>query len=309
MTQRIVIAGGSGMIGRALAADLAVAGADVVILSRSIGTTVAEIPGVRQATWSGRAAQAGARGRWIEECDGAAAIVNLSGANLAGGRWTARRKRELTSSRLEPTRALVAAIGLARTKPRVLVQASGVSLYGPRGDDPVDESQPPGRGFLADLAVAWEAASAPVEAEGVRRVLLRSGAVLTTAGGALAKMLPAFRLGLGGPLGSGRQWFPWIHLADEVGAIRFLIERDDLGGPFNLVAPSTATQREFARALARALRRPGFLKVPAFALRALFGELAEILLTGQRAIPKRLLDAGFAFRFPTLPAALGDLVG
>ena len=308
MTERIVIAGGSGMIGRALAADLAVAGADVVILSRAEeGAT--DPPGVRRALWTGGPPRAGVHERWVEECDGATAIVNLAGANLAGGRWSARRKRELISSRIEPTRALVAAIGLARAKPRVLVQASGVSLYGPRGDDPVDESQPPGRGFLSDLATAWEAASAPVEADGVRRVLLRSGAVLTTAGGALAKMLPAFRLGLGGPLGSGRQWFPWIHLADEVGAIRFLIERDDLAGAFNLVAPGAATQRELARELARALHRPGFLKVPAFALRTLFGELAEILLTGQRAIPKRLLDAGFAFRFPTLPAALADLVG
>jgi uncharacterized protein (TIGR01777 family) len=309
VTERIVIAGGSGMIGRALATDLAVAGADVVVLSRSIGDAGSDPPGVRRTTWSGQPPKGGAPERWLEECDGAAAIVNLSGANLAGRRWSARRKRELTSSRIEPTRALVAAVGLARVKPRVLLQASGVNFYGARGDSPLDESEPPGRGFLSDLCVAWESASAPVETAGVRRVLLRSGAVLTPAGGALAKMLPAFRLGLGGPLGRGRQWFPWIHLADEVGAIRFLIERRDLSGPFNLVAPGVASQREFARTLARTLNRPGFLKVPAIALRTLFGELAEILLEGQRAVPRRLLDAGFAFRFPDLSSALSDLVG
>lgn len=304
MAGQVVIAGGSGLIGRALAAGLAADGAEVVVLTRAPRAATPPRPGVRLVTWDGRTAAG-----WGSECEGAAAVVNLAGENLAAGRWSAARKRRLAASRLEPTGALVAAVAAAARRPAVYVQASGVSLYDPRAETPADESAPAAAGFLADLVVAWEEASRAIAALGVRRVLLRSGVVLARAGGALPRMLPPFRLGLGGPLGDGRQAFPWIHLADEVAAIRFLLGRADLAGAFNLVAPDPVTNEQFSRALARALRRPCLLRVPGAALRLALGEMADVVLSGPRVSPRRLLEAGFRFRFPALPAALADLVG
>jgi uncharacterized protein (TIGR01777 family) len=303
VNERIVVAGGSGLIGRALTRELARSGAEVVVLSRAPGGG-GELPaGARWASWDGRTA-----GGWWSECEGAAAVVNLAGENVASGRWTAARRRRLLASRIHTTDAVVSAISLARTKPRVLVQASAVGYYGARGDAGIDEDAAPGEGFLPELSQAWEAASEPVETHGVRRVLLRTGIVLARGGGALAKMLPIFRLGLGGPLGDGRQWLPWIHLADEVAAIRFLLDRQELAGPFNLAAPEPATNESFSRALARALGRPCFARVPAAALRLAVGEMAQVLLSGQKVRPRRLIEAGFAFRFPRLESALADLL-
>ena len=298
----MVVAGGSGRIGGALVAELAAAGYEVVVLSRRPGAS--GTPGARRVEWDGRSA-----GAWAEELEGAAGVVNRAGEDIAGGRWTARRKRLLLASRLATTGALVDAIRQARRRPAALLQASAVGYYGDGGDRELDESSPPGVGFLSGICVAWEEASAPVEALGVRRVLLRTGLVLAREGGALPEMARPFRLGLGGPLGSGRQWMPWIHLADEIGAIRFLLERGDVRGPFNLVAPAPATNEEFSRALARALRRPCLLRAPAAALRLALGEMAEMLLAGQRLAPRRLAEAGFPFRFPALDGALADLLG
>lgn len=303
MTQgKVVVAGGSGRIGGALVAELAAAGYEVVVLSRRPGAS--GIAGARRVEWDGRSA-----GAWAAELEAAAGVVNLAGEDIAGGRWTARRKRLLLDSRLATTGALVDAIRQARRRPAALLQASAVGYYGDGGDRELDESSPPGVGFLSGICVAWEEASAPVEALGVRRVLLRTGLVLAREGGALPEMARPFRLGLGGPLGSGRQWMPWIHLADEIGAIRFLLERGDVRGPFNLVAPAPATNEEFSRALARALRRPCLLRAPASALRLALGEMAEMLLAGQRLAPRRLAEAGFPFRFPALDGALADLLG
>jgi uncharacterized protein (TIGR01777 family) len=301
---RVLIAGGSGLVGRALAAALAADGAEVVVLSRSAAGGPPLAAGVRHARWDGRSAAG-----WRSECEGAAAIVNLAGENVGAGRWTTARKRRLVASRLEPTRALVEAITAASRRPAVLLQASAVGFYGARGPEAIDEDAPAGSGFLSGLAAEWEEAARPVEALGLRRVLLRTGLVLAREGGALAKLLRPFRLGLGGPLGDGRQWMPWIHLADEVGAIRFLLERADLAAAFNLTAPEPVPNLEFSRALARELRRPCFARVPASVLRVALGEMAEILLTGQRALPRRLLAAGYRFRFERLEAALADLVG
>jgi uncharacterized protein len=192
--------------------------------------------------------------------------------------------------------------------PAVVVQASGIGYYGDTGDQEIGEDHPPGGDFLAEVAIAWEASTAEVETLGVRRVVLRTGVVLDREGGALAKMLPLFRLGLGGPLGGGRQWFPWIHMADEVGAILFLLATAAASGPFNLCAPRPVQNRDFARTLGRQLRRPSILPAPAPALRLALGELAEALLTGQRAHPHRLLAAGYPFRHPDLPEALADLL-
>lgn len=303
MAGRILIAGGSGLVGRALAASLAAAGSDVVVLSRS---EVAPRParGVRFVRWDGLTPVG-----WEAECEGARAIVNLAGENVGAGRWTKARKQLLVTSRLEPTRALIEAIAEAAHRPGVLIQGSAVGYYGAQGDQGLTEEAPAGRGFLPELAVAWEEASRPVEALGVRRVLARTGLVLAREGGALAKMLPPFRLGLGGPLGSGRQWMSWIHLADQVAALRFLLEREDLAGAFNLAAPEPASNAEFSQALAGALGRPCFARVPALALRLALGEMAGIVLAGQRAMPRRLHQAGYRFRFTAIGAALADLVG
>jgi uncharacterized protein (TIGR01777 family) len=183
-----------------------------------------------------------------------------------------------------------------------------VGYYGPHGDDPVTESTPPGSDFLGRLAVAWEDSTREAEALGVRRPVIRTGVVLTTAGGSLPRLMLPFRFFVGGPLGSGRQWLPWIHIDDEVAAIRFLIEHPSATGPFNLCAPNPVTNREMARTLGRALRRPAFFPVPAFALRLLLGEMSVVVLEGQRQLPARLLDLGFTFRHPELEPALADLV-
>ncbi len=302
--RRVVLAGGSGLVGLRLAAELGAAGFEVVILSRS-DRSGRELPaGVRLARWDGRTPEG-----WWPLVDGAAAVVNLSGENVGDGRWTPQRKALLATSRLEPTRAVVAAIELAPAKPEVLLQASAVGFYGARGDQPIDESAGAGRGFLPELSIAWESASAPVEAQGVRRVLLRTGIVLAREGGALPKMLPIFRLGLGGPLGSGRQGFSWIHAADVSGAIRFLLGRADLDGPFNLTAPGPVDNETFSRGLAEVLGRPCFARVPGAVLRLAVGEMAEVLLSGQFVLPSRLVAAGFEFRQPQLEGALADLVG
>lgn len=298
----VVVAGGSGRIGRALVAELVAAGREVVVLSRRGPEGAA--PGARGVAWDGRTV-----GAWAAALEGASAVVNLAGEDIAGGRWTAARKGRLRASRLEPTAALVAAIGHARRPPGALLQASAVGYYGDRRDEPLDESSTPGAGFLADLCVAWEAASAPADGAGVRRILVRTGLVLAREGGALPAMARPFRFGVGGPLGDGRQWLPWIHVADEIGALRFLLEQGGASGPYNLVSPAPLTNEAFSRALARALRRPCLLRAPGAALRLGLGEMAQMLLGGQRVAPRRLLEAGYRFRYPTLDPALADLLG
>jgi len=299
---RVIITGGTGLIGRALVADLTKDDHETIVLSRRPERAAGLPAEVRVERWDAQTAEG-----WGSLADGADALVNLAGENIAG-RWTASRKRRIRESRLNAGRAVVQAVELAGVKPRVVVQASGAGYYGPRGDEEVVEEEPPGSDFLGQLAIEWEASTAPVERMGVRRAVIRSGAVLSTEGGAFPPMLLQSRLFLGGPLGSGRQWLPWIHIADEARAIRFLIENERAQGPFNLVAPYPLTSVEFNRALGRVMRRPAFMPVPAFALRLLAGEMSTVLLDGQRAIPRRLLDLGFAFRFPKAEEALRDLL-
>lgn len=305
---RIIITGGTGLIGRALAADLAGDNHEVVVLSRR-PEQVAGLPaGVRAERWDARTAAG-----WGALADGADAIVNLAGESIAGeglipNRWTAKRKRRIRDSRLNAGRAVTQAVEAATHKPRVVIQASGAGYYGPHGDEQVTEETPAGNDWFEQVAVEWEASTAPVEALGVRRAIIRSGVVLSTEGGALPRLLLPFRFFAGGPLGSGRQWLPWIHIADEVGAIRFLIENPTASGPFNLTAPNLLTNAEFSRVIGRVLRRPAFVPVPAFALRLLLGEMSMVLLEGQKAIPRRLQEMGFTFRFPEAEAALRDLL-
>ena len=300
---RVLVTGGSGLIGRAVTAELAAAGWEVVVLSRHPEQVRGLPAGARAAGWDGRTAEG-----WGSLADGAAGIVHLAGESIAGGRWTAVRKRQLRDSRVDSTQAVVAAVAAAAVKPRFLLQASGMDYYGAGGDEPVSEDRPPGEGFLPELCVEWEAASAPVEEMGVRRAMLRTSLVLAADGGALPRMALPFRLFVGGPVGSGRQVVSWIHLVDEVAAIRLLAERDDARGPFNLAAPEAVTNAEFSAALARVLHRPNLFRVPAFVLHLALGELAEAVLTGRRVVPAALARLGFAFRFPRLVPALRDLL-
>jgi uncharacterized protein (TIGR01777 family) len=234
-------------------------------------------------------------------------VVNLAGEPLVGRRWTAVRRRALEDSRVRLTADLVRAIDVAATKPRVLVSASAVGWYGDRGDERLTEASAPGDDYLAQLCRRWEDAAVVARRSGVRVVLSRTGVVLGTGGGALAPMLLPFRLGLGGPIGSGRQYFPWIHLDDFTAMVAAALSDDRYEGPINAVAPQEATSREFTAALGRALHRPAVLPAPAFALRAIFGEAATVLLASQRAVPRALLDRGFPFAFPNLDRALGSI--
>lgn len=304
---RVLITGGTGLIGSALAAELAQAGHEVIVLTRNPDKAQGLPAGVRAERWDGRTAQG-----WGHLADGAGAIVNLAGASIAGegflpSRWTPERKRLILQSRLDAGRAVVDAVQAAAHKPGVVIQSSGIGIYGFAGDRVLDESTPAGADWLAQVAVQWEAATAPVEAMGVRRAIIRTAVVFSRAGGVLPLMLLPFRLFVGGPIGGGRQYVPWIHIADEVGAIRFLIENPDASGPFNLVAPDVMTNAEVSRIIGQVLRRPSWFPLPAFAMRLLFGEVATLLLEGQRALPKRLQEFGYRFRFPTLEGALRDL--
>jgi len=303
-TKRIVITGGSGFIGRALSRALLARGYQVVIVSRGpsrapAGSPDGPVPAF--AHWDA----ASARG-WGHLAGGAYGLVNLAGEDVARGRWTAQRKRLILESRLHAGQAMVEAVRQAEVKPRVFIQSSGVGYYDATEQAPIDETAPPGRGFLSGLAVRWEASTSAVEAMGVRRAIIRTGLVLGKNGGLLPRMLLPFKLFVGGSLGSGQQGFPWVHLEDAVKAIIFLLEHPEARGPFNLTAPESVSNEQFSQALAKALKRPCGMAVPAFALRLALGrEMAdELLLTGCRPFPKRLLELGYMFEHPKLAEAL-----
>ncbi len=305
---RTIITGGTGLIGRALAAELASAGYEVILLSRRPEQAAGLPSGVRAERWDGRTADG-----WGKLADGAAAIVNLAGENLAGegffpSRWTPERKERIVRSRLNAGAAVVEAVKAAAVKPRVVIQSSGIGVYGPRQDEELSEEASVGSDFLATLAVQWEASTAEVEALGVRRAVIRTGAVLSRAGGALTRMVLPFRLFAGGWFGNGRQWLSWIHEADQAEAIRFLIENSQASGLFNLCAPQPLTGRDFGRCIGRVMGRPAFLPVPAIVMRLAFGEVTTVVLDGQRVLPKRLLNLGFRFRFPDAESALRELL-
>jgi uncharacterized protein (TIGR01777 family) len=304
---RVLITGGSGLIGAALSTNLAADGNEVIVLSRAPERATGLAAGVRAERWDGRTGDG-----WAALADGADAIVNLAGSKISGdgllpSRWTAERKRLIRESRVNAGRAVVDAVRQVSHKPRAVIQASGIGVYGARGDEPVAEDGTPGSDFLASFgAREWEPSTAPVEAMGVRRAIIRTGVVLSRIDGALRPMLLQFRLFAGGPIGNGKQWTSWIHLQDEARAIRFLIENESARGAFNLAAPQAVPNAQFARTLGHVMGRPSWLPLPGFAMRAAFGEVTDLLLTGQRVVPQRLLDAGFQFRFPGLEGALRD---
>lgn len=296
---RVVIGGASGLIGAALTAELRGAGHAVQRLVRRPAQAVDEI------AWHPETGQ-------IDQpsLEGADAVVHLGGESIAAGRWTPARKAALRRSRVESTSLLAGAIAKLAARPAVFLCASAIGYYGDRGDEVLDESAPPGRGFLPEVCVAWEDATRVAANAGVRTVLARLGIVLARDGGALATMLTPFRLGVGGVLGDGRQYMSWVALRDVIAALRFLLDTNELRGPVNVTAPTPVTNREFTRTLGRALRRPTVLPAPGFAIRALFGEMGQaLLLSGARVVPAALQRAGFRFGAPTLDAALQQELG
>ncbi len=310
---RVIITGGTGLIGKALTQNLVGGGHEVIVLSRNPGKHQEELlPGVQLAAWDGRTSAG-----WGGLVEGADVIVNLAGESLAGEsfqalitkRWTVDQKRRILESRLNAGRAVVQAVRNARQKPRILIQASAVGYYGSRGDEILTEDSSPGSDFTAQVCQAWEASTAEVEQMGVRRAVIRTcGVVLSLEGGAFPFMLLPFRFFVGGPLGSGRQWFSWMHIADEVAAIRFLIDHSDASGPFNLASPELLTNAEFSQLLGKVMKRPSFFPTPAIMLRLLFGEKAEVLLGSQREAVLRMQEMGFRWQFPSAEAALQDLL-
>ncbi|MDT0615320.1 TIGR01777 family oxidoreductase [Streptomyces lancefieldiae] len=290
---RVAVAGASGLIGSALVRSLAADGHEVVRLVRRAPRDADE---VRWDPENGRVDAAALAG-----CD---AVVNLAGAGVGDRRWTDAYKTRIRSSRVHGTTALAEAVASLERPPRVFVNGSAIGFYGETGDRAVDESAPPGEGFLPSLCVEWEAAAAPAREAGVRTVFARTGLVVASGGGAWGRLFPLFRAGLGGRLGDGSQYWSFVALHDEVAAIRHLLDREDLSGPFNLTAPHPLTNREITAAMGRVLHRPTLFAVPAPVLRAALGDMAGDVLGSARVLPTRLLESGFRFAFPEIDGAI-----
>lgn len=301
---RIIITGGTGLIGSALCQNLLVDNHEVIVLTRNPGKKDAVPNGVKLVQWDAKTAEG-----WTELADGADAIVNLAGEGIADSRWTPEQKKRIRESRLNAGQAVVEAVRAANPKPKMVIQASGIDYYGSRGDTLLTEQSPLGSEYLAQVCFDWEASTASVERLGVRRAVIRTGIVLSTEGGALPKILLPFKLFAGGPLGSGKQYWPWIHIDDEIRAIRFLIETENAAGAFNLTAPTPTENREFARQVGSAMGRPAFVPAPSPALKVGLGDMSQMLLDSHRAIPEHLQQLGFEFKYPTLDKALEDLLG
>lgn len=298
----IIVTGGMGFIGNALVERLLQERHNVILLTRN-PVKVQSRPNLRMEKWDAKTI-----GPWEEVVHSADAVINLAGEIIAGKRWTKRQKEVILGSRVDATRVLVRAIEQASKKPSLLVSASAVGYYGsvPLGDVP--ESFPRGSDFLADVCGRWEEEALAAAKSGVRVVTPRLGVVLAHDGGALARMLLPFKLFVGGPFGDGKQWFPWIHRDDVVEGILFLLRSSTISGAVNFVAPEPLTMKEFSRRIGGILRRPSWAPVPSLALRILLGEMADMLLTGQRVIPKKLTDAGYVFRYPSLTEALREIL-
>jgi uncharacterized protein len=300
---KILVTGSTGLVGTALAHKLAGAGHTVCRLVRPESAVREGTPGGFDVAWNPATGELGGAGV------GADAVVNLSGASIAAGRWSAERKALLRSSRLDTTRALVAAFAKMNARPSVLVSASAIGIYGNRGDEVVTEESQAGSDFLATLAKGWEAEAVRAEALGIRVVLARFGIILARHGGALAKMMLPFKLGAGGKIGSGRQWMSWITLEDTVEILRLALENAAVRGVVNVVAPNAAPNSEFTTELAKAMHRPAFFPAPAFAVRLALGEMADaLLLSSQRVAPQKLQQLGYRFLHPDLPTALSAVL-
>jgi uncharacterized protein (TIGR01777 family) len=305
---RIVVAGGSGMLGSRLTATWLDMGEDVTVLTRNATRITGKLaPGATARTWNPPVVDA----ELIEVLRGADAVVNLAGASIGGRPWTPSRKRAILQSRLDATNAVVDAIGRlpAADRPKVLVNSAGIDIYGDRPDGELTEESQPGDSFLAGVVVAWEAAARAAEPLGVRVVTARTALIIAPEALAWRLVLLPFRLFVGGPLGSGRQRFTWIHVDDAVGLYDLAVRNGSISGPVNMVAPEVPTQRELARAIGRAMHRPAFFPAPAFLLRFVLWGQADLVLHGRVAVPAKALAAGYEFRHPTVESALREVIG
>ena len=296
----IVVAGGTGFIGRALCGALSQEGHRVTILTRNAGSSERHLEKTQLSVeWTGQNI-----GPWEQALDGADAVINLAGAPIADARWTPARKQLLIDSRVHTTRIIVEAMSRRSSKPRVLISASGIGYYGASDDRVLDEGAARGQGFLADLCLAWEAEALRAAECGARVVTLRTGMVLEQDGGALPKMLLPFRFFAGGPIMPGGQWVSWIHRRDHIGLIQWALTTATVSGPINVVAPEPVTMKTFCEVLGRVIHRPSWLPVPRFALDMLLGELGTLMTTGQRVTPAKAMAGGYRFQYPTLEPAL-----
>jgi len=301
---KILVTGSSGLVGRALGQTLARAGHTVCRLVRPQGAAGEGASEGFAVAWNPATGELGGAGV------GADAVVNLAGASIAGGRWSAQRKEQLRASRIDTTRALVNALARMNARPSVLVSASAIGIYGNRGDETLTEESKPGTDFLAALAQEWEVEALKAEALGIRVVLARFGIILAREGGALPKMVRPFKFGAGGKLGSGQQWMSWVAIEDVVGILRFTIESNSARGPINIVSPQPLQNAEFTKVLAKAMRRPALFPAPAFALRLALGEMADaLLLASQRVQPRAIEKLGYRFQYADLNSALAIVLG
>lgn len=299
---RVLVAGGTGYIGRRLVSELLDAGHEVCVLTRSQAKAQKLLDAsCRIVEWD-----LNPESTWAEEIASADALVNLSGENLASGRWSEKRQRLFLQSRIDSTRALVEAVRNARQRPKVLINSSAIGFYPAFDEKKITEETPPGKHFLASLCTQWESEALKIKQFHVRVVLLRIGLVIGPDSGLLKKMLPPFRLGLGGPLGSGRQWMSWIHVDDVVGLILLALQDAHIEGPINATAPGAVRNREFTATLAHVLHRPAFFRVPAFALKLALGEQGNAALMSQRVLPEKALYHGYNFRYTDIGTALRD---
>ena len=298
---KMVIAGASGFIGSMLAQRLSQRGDTLLLLSRRLQPSTPG-PNTKWLVW-----EPGKSGPWEEAMDGADGVINLAGEGIAEKRWTAERKERIRASRIESTLALVSAMARGKSKPQFLINASAVGYYGSRGDETLTEESAPGKDYLAQVCVAWETEAKKAQDLGVRVALLRTGIVLAKGKGALAKMVTPFKFFVGGPLGSGQQWMPWVHIEDEIGLILFLMENGKAQGSFNTTAPNPVTMEEFCKGLGKVLNRPAWASVPASLLTLLLGEMADVVLGSQRALPKAAEKLGYNFKYPTITEALESL--
>lgn len=299
---RVFVTGGTGLVGGRLVSKLLERGDKPVVLTRRPDAAKTLLPG-ECAVVAGDPVEAGPWQDHVKDCD---AVVHLAGEGVFNRRWSAAFKETLRSSRINSTANVAAALA-ARPQGKILVNASAIGYYGPHGDEEITERNPAGADFLAQLCIDWEKATQPAGDKGVRTAIVRVGVVLDRAGGALKKMLTPFKMFVGGPIGSGKQYVSWIHHEDMVGLILFALDTAAASGPLNATAPNPLTNKDFSKALGRALHRPSFMPTPSFMLRVMLGEVAGVITTGQRVIPKKALDLGYKFRFPEIDAALADL--
>ena len=305
---RIIITGGTGLIGQKLAKDFIDAGHELIILTRNPNHPGNRSSGARYEAWDSKTSQG-----WGQLVNGTDVIINFAGENIAGTsffptRWTTKQRERIQKSRIQAGEAVVQAVRESENKPSLVIQASAIGYYGPQGELVLTETSPAGNDFLAHTCEIWEKSTAEIDEMGVRRAVLRTGIYLSPEGGALARLLLPYKLFAGGPMGSGKQWYSWIHPDDLAGAVQFIIENDKAKGVFNLTAPHPLPNRDFGKALGREMHRPSWIPLPSFILRGLFGDVATVVVDGQRVIPKRLIDMGYTFKFPEIEVAFKELL-